>query len=148
MSEHMLKLAQQFRRAGQGHAHGGNANMARPAKLTEKDKSLIRTLRSQGLPYKAIAVRFDVSQKTIIRICNPEYNERQKASNRKYQAEKGEQIRAKRAESSQRFELSFHTTHDSDVVEHLSKQENVQDYIRQLVLQDIKSEEAHNGSDE
>lgn len=122
--------------------------MARPVKLTEKDKSLIKKLRDQGLPCTAIAARFDVSAQTIRRICNPDYYERQKESNRKYRAEKSKQIDAQRAESTRRYQIRFHTVNDAPVVEQLNKQENVADYIRNLVLQDIKAEESHNGSDE
>ena len=123
--------------------------MARPAKLTEKEKSLIRKLHNeQGLPHRALAARFKVSKQTIIRICNPEYAERQKEANRKYRAEKSKQIDAQRSESSRRYQVRFHTVNDAPVVAQLDKQENVQDYIRQLVLQDIKSEESQNGSDE
>lgn len=122
--------------------------MARPTKLTEKDKALIRKLYEQGLPQRALAARFEVSKQTITRICNPEYAERQKEANRKYQAEKGEQIRAQRAETTKNYHLVLHTVNDAPVVEQLNKQENVSGYIRQLVLQDIKSEESGNGSEE
>ena len=123
--------------------------MARPTKLTEKEKTQIRNLRDQtSLPYAAIAARFGVSERTIIRICNPEAYERQKEVNRKYQAEKGAQIRAQRAENSKRYQVIFHTVHDAPVVERLNKEKNVQDYIRQLVLRDIKSEEPSNETNE
>jgi len=122
--------------------------MARPAKLTEKEKALIRNLYEQGLPQRALAARFDVSKQTITRICNPEYAERQREMNRKYQAENGKQIRAQRAETSKTYRFILHTVNDAPVVEQLNKQKNVSGYIRQLVLQDIKSEESGNGSEE
>ena len=44
----------------------------------------------------------------------------------------------------QNYRLSFHANSDSEVIERLNSQENVTDYIRQLVLRDIKTDDVKN----
>lgn len=44
----------------------------------------------------------------------------------------------------QNYRLSFHANSDLEVIERLNSQENVTDYIRQLVLRDIKTDDVKN----
>ena len=112
--------------------------MAPRSKLTEEERDEIRRLHKLKLPYAALAGKYDVSSRTISRICHPDAYERQKESNRKYQSENVGKINSKRQKNYQTYRLSFHLINDEAVIHQLSKQENVQDYVRKLIMDDIK----------
>ena len=115
--------------------------MARATKLTQEQKDEILKLRNKdNMSYGALAKRFGVSSMTIMRICNPEYYERQKLANREYQKQNSEYINERRRENSRNWLLSFHVKNDREVIDFLDKQNNVQDYVRQKVFADIQHE--------
>lgn len=119
--------------------------MARASKLTQEEKDeIVRLHNEYNLPPAALAVRFNVSPVTIRRICDPEYYERQKESNRRYRAENKDQIAAQRKGKSRGYYFSFHVENDAELIDFLDKQENTQDYIRQKVLDDIRKQKKKN----
>lgn len=111
--------------------------MVRQQKFTEEEKEDIRKAHDAGVPYKALAVKHDVSSATIMRICRPEIYEKQLAANRKYQADNIKKINAARKASYKNYRLSFHADNDAAVIDQLDKQDNVTEYVRQLVSNDI-----------
>lgn len=113
--------------------------MARASKLTQEQKEEIKKLREElGMPYSGLAAHYGVSSSTIMRICRPDYAEQQRKSNREYQTRNVSRITKRRKERYRIIQLKFHVTHDKDVVDFLNKQDNVQDYVRQKILEDIK----------
>ena len=112
--------------------------MVRQQRFTEEEKAEIRKAHEAGVPYKALAVKHGVSSATIMRVCRPEVYEKQLAANRKYQADNIKKINEARKVTYKNYRLSFHTDNDAAVIAHLDKQENVMDYVRQLVTGDIK----------
>lgn len=120
--------------------------MARAPKLTPEQKAEIIRLREEHkTPYNALAVQFGVSSQTIIRICRPEFYDRQKKANREYQGQNTEAINERRKERYRNYRLAFHTDNDGQVIEFLDKQDNIQDYVRQKVIADIKAENTEEG---
>lgn len=111
--------------------------MAGESKLTEDQRAEIIKLREEKkISYNALAAQFGVSSNTIIRICRPEYYEQHKKASREYQ--KGNsKISQYRKENYKNFSLGFHIANDADVIEFLSEQENIQNYVRQKVREDI-----------
>lgn len=107
-------------------------------KLTDQDKIAIRNLFEEGNKPASIAARFGVSRQTIHRVLNPDYYERNLSQAREYHRENSEQIQKRRANRRRDYKLSFSYKSDADVIDHLDKQENVNEYIRGLVVEDIK----------
>lgn len=120
--------------------------MAQKPKLTEEQKIEIRKLHDAGMPYPALAAKYNVAPATIMRACRQDLYERQKASNRKHQAENYEKIYAGLKKTYKNYRLSFHTVNDANVIEQLDKQDNVQDYVRQLVTNDIDDKDKQTGN--
>ena len=114
--------------------------MAREHKLTEEQKAAIKDAHDAGVPYTALAVQYRVSNATIMRACRPDYYEKQKAANRKYQAKNVKRINDARKELYRNYRLALHVENDAEVIEQLDKKENVTGYIRQLVLRDMKTD--------
>lgn len=120
--------------------------MARASKLTAEQKAeIIRLNQEEKAPYGALAVRFGVSTATIMRICRPDYYERQKESNRKYQAQNQAQIAEQKKLQTKGYYLSFHVENDSEVISYLDNLDNTQDYVRQKVLEDIDKQKNTEG---
>ena len=107
-------------------------------KLTEKDKNEIRKLSKEGHKQVALAAIFGVSVQTIYRILNPEYYAKSLARSRKYQKDNKERIQQQRYNSRRDYRLSFNLEADADIIRHLDKQENINNYIRTLISNDIK----------
>lgn len=114
--------------------------MVRQQRFTEEEKAEIQKAHEAGVPYKALAVRYGVSPATIMRVCRPDTYERQLAANRKYQSDNIKKINAARKIMYKNYRLSFHSVNDAAVIDHLDKQENVTDYVRQLVIGDINTD--------
>lgn len=114
--------------------------MVRQQRFTEEEKAEIQKAHEAGVPYKALAVRYGVSAATIMRVCRPDTYERQLAANRKYQSDNIKKINAARKIMYKNYRLSFHSVNDAAVIDHLDKQENVTDYVRQLVIGDINTD--------
>ena len=120
--------------------------MVRQQRFTEEEKAEIRKAHEAGVPYKALATKHGVSSATIMRVCRPEIYKKQLAANRKYQAGNIKKINAARKVTYKNYRLSFHSDNDAAVIDHLDKQENVTEYVRQLVTSDIdgKSSQSDN----
>ena len=108
-------------------------------RLTEAEKKEIRKLSESGHTQPGLAVRFGVSTRTIYRILHPEYYEKELARSMEYQRENTEKIRANRATTRRDYKLSFGHKQDAEIIEHLDKQDNVNSYIRDLIVEDMKS---------
>ena len=111
------------------------------SRFTEKEKAYIRSLHDEsGLSYHTIAAQYGVSTATINRICRPALAAKQAAFNKqvrsKYAAREAEIAKVR----NKRFSLTFHRTNDSAVIEQLEKQENINDYVRNLILRDIEEQ--------
>lgn len=120
--------------------------MARASKLTAEQKAeIIRLNQEEKAPYGALAVRFGVSVATIMRICRPDYYERQKESNRRYWVQNQAKIAEQKKLQTKGYYLSFHVENDSEVICFLDKLDNTQDYVRQKVLEDIDKQKNNEG---
>lgn len=107
-------------------------------KLTEENKNEIRKLINEGYSKSALAAKYGVSRQTIHRIVSPEYYARNLAQAKQYQKENGKKIQQQRARTRRNYLISFHNENDADIIDHLDKQENVNMYIRDLIVEDIK----------
>ena len=113
--------------------------MSSRSRLSEADKILIKKLRNEErIPYAAIAANFGVSSATINRICNPDLAARQAEANRQYRARNKAKDLENQRKKYRNYRIRFHRDNDKEVIEHLDKQENVLDYVRQLILKEIK----------
>lgn len=109
-------------------------------KLTDADRQAIREMREGGFTNKALAEQFGVSEQTIIRICRPELYEKNLESNKQHYAKNAQQIYQTRKANAKSYKLQFHKENDAEIISHLEKKDNVQGYIRSLILNDIKEE--------
>ena len=66
---------------------------------------------------------------------------KQKAANRKYQADNVKKIIDARKGVYKSYRLALHTENDAKIIKQLDKQDNVTDYVRQLVTSDIKTDD-------
>lgn len=109
------------------------------SKLTEADKEEIRKLSKEGYSGVALAAKYDVSRQTIQRVLNPDYYAKTLEQAKEYQKENGKRIRRHRTNTRRDYYLSFNVVQDASVVKQLDKQENLNDYIRNLVTDDINN---------
>lgn len=107
------------------------------SKLTEENKKEIRRLSEEGYSRAALAAQFDVSKQTIQRILNPDYYARTLAQSKEYQRNNAKQIRKRVVSSRREYFIAFSYKNDAAVIERLDKENNVNDYIRNLVTEDI-----------
>ena len=110
-------------------------------RLSEENKKEIRELFKQGYTQPGLAAIYEVSERTIYRVLNPEAYKKDLAFSMKYQRENSEKVRANRAVARRDYKLSFSYKHDNDVIEHLDKQDNINSYIRDLITDDMKKPE-------
>ena len=115
--------------------------MVRQQRFTEDEKAEIRKAHDAGVPYAALAAQHGVSSATIMRVCRPDIYEKQKAANRKYQADNVKKIIDARKGVYKSYRLALHTENDAKIIKQLDKQDNVTDYVRQLVTSDIKTDD-------
>lgn len=109
------------------------------SKLTEADKEKIRQLYKEGHSQTALAVLFEVSPMTIYRILNPENYRKSLERSLDYQRENLDRITQQRNATRKKYYLTFSLTKDADVIKKLDEQENTQDYIRNLITNDINN---------
>lgn len=107
-------------------------------RLTEDQKKEIRRLAAEGHTQSALAALFEVSTMTIHRVTNPEYYAKTLERSKEYQRENGERIRKLRNQTRRDYRISFGCKTDAAVIEQMDKQENVSEYIRTLVTDDIE----------
>ena len=112
--------------------------MARPPKISPEDKHTIRVLHEESkVSYKDLARQFDVSYNTIRRICEPDVYERHLQRAREYQKENQKTISAEYRSKYRRFFLSLHKFEDKAIIEHIESHNNVNQYLRDLILKDM-----------
>ena len=110
--------------------------MVRQQRFTEDEKAEIRKAHDAGVPYAALAAQHGVSSATIMRVCRPDIYEKQK-----YQADNVKKIIDARKGVYKSYRLALHTENDAKIIKQLDKQDNVTDYVRQLVTSDIKTDD-------
>ena len=106
-------------------------------KLSDQDKLEIRRLHKQGISITALAANYEVSYNTIRRVVNPELYAQQLKKTAQYQKENLQQIYEKNKMSLRSYYIQFHRNHDAEIIKHLDAQENVTQYIRDLVTEDM-----------
>ena len=111
------------------------------SKLSDKDKMQIRKLSKEGYSRAALAAMYEVSTQTIHRVMNPDYYARNLARSVHYQRENADRIQKQRASTRREYRLSFSLKNDASIVRRLDREENINDYIRMLVLEDIKKKD-------
>ena len=109
------------------------------SRFTEEDKLRIRMLHEErGLSYAAIAGLYHVAPITINRVCNPKIAEKQAAETKLNRPKYYERALAESKIIYRAYSLKFHHENDEQLIKHLSKQDNVSEYIRKLILQDME----------
>ena len=112
--------------------------MPRPSKFTEEQKETIRKLHFEAdVPYRDLALQYEVSFNTILRICEPETYKKHLAASKEYQKVNIKAIAAQRANSLRKFSLALSKQNDSDIIEYLEGKDNVSQYLRDLVYNDM-----------
>lgn len=113
--------------------------MAAPKKLTDQQRQEIIQRRKEGESYAALAYHYDVHWQTISRICNPSKYEKQKKMNIASNKKNAKTIMKTRANNQKYYMLVLTKTLEEEVIEHLSKIENVNGYIIDLIRKDMRS---------
>ena len=111
-------------------------------KLTEEDRVEIRRLFKEGHSRASLAAQFSVKPVTISRCVNPNYYRKTLDGAMEYQRENAKRIRAQEKETRRRYHLSYNLVKDAAVIQRLDQEENISDYIRALVTDDI-AKKAH-----
>ena len=112
--------------------------MAIKHRLSDKSRAEIRALRQQGHTNKALAIQFGVSEQTIIRICRPDLYEKNLESNKRYQNKNSKQIYQACKANSKTYKLELHKINDADIINYLDSRDNVQGYLRSMIVNDIE----------
>lgn len=120
--------------------------MANKVKLTPEQIEAIPRLYDNGLTEAEIADKFGVSAMTIHRYRNPEYYEKHKEKAKERQKTNLKEVQRTRAQNHKAYNLSFHKENDAAVVDKLAAVDNVQGYIRGLILDDIARDESNGDS--
>ena len=107
----------------------------------EQKEEIYQKHHRDGYPLKNLAVMYDVSFNTVYRICNPEIYEAQKLKNKEYRLKNKEKIKLTEKNNYYSPKIKFHTINDKEIIEKLKEQDNLNNYIRTLILKDIESEE-------
>lgn len=92
-----------------------------------------------GYPKNKLAEMYDVSYNTIRRICDPQLYERQKLENKEYKAKNKAKLRETEKNNYYTPKIKFHKVNDKTVIVKLQQQDNLNDYIRNLIIKDIES---------
>lgn len=122
------------------------------SKLSDADRKEIRRSYEAGeYTQLALAKKYNVSKQTIIRVINPAYAEKSNKRANEYRKENNDRIYATQSQMRRRFTLSYHVEKDAEVVKKLDDMiaaEQLQDYVRNLVINDIHGAEPNNVNSE
>lgn len=117
--------------------------MANRSKLTAEQIAAIPRLYANGLTEAEIGAKFGVSAMTIHRHRHPEYYAKTKDATRRRQRENLANVQRTRMSNHKSINLSFHKENDAAIIEQLAHTENVQGYIRGLIMADVRRHQAH-----
>lgn len=112
----------------------------RRAKLTTSEREEIRRLHAEGSTAAELAERYGVHYNTIKRTVDPEAYAKHLQSASQYNSKNENRIRAQRSRSLRRFGFSLHKVKDSEIIEVLNGKENITQYIRDLIADDLERE--------
>ena len=114
--------------------------MTRPSKLTDNQREDIRRLHNEvGVTYKDLALQFEVSYNTILRICNPDIYQKHLQGARKYQKENQKKIVDNNRAKLRRYFVVFNKQDDAEVISHIDAKENMSQYIKDLIVSDMEA---------
>lgn len=113
--------------------------MAAPKKLTDEQRQEIIKQRKEGASYAALAYQYDVHWRTISRICNPSKYEKQKKINIASNKKNAKTITKMRANNQKSYTLVLTKAHEEEIINHLSKVDNVNSYLIDLIRKDMRS---------
>lgn len=111
--------------------------MAGRKKLSDEQRIKIRQLNASGMNYAALAAAYNVDYRTISRICNPQKYLKEKEKNRQYNKDNKDSVLRTRKETQRFFQLRLTKSKDSAIVRHLEAKDNVNDYLKTLILKDM-----------
>lgn len=107
-------------------------------KLSDADRERIRRLHKDGLSYSAIAAQYDVDYRTISRTCNPEKYAEELKRNKEYSKKSKRKILDTRKANQRRYYLLLTRATDGDVINFLDGQGNINQYLKSLILKDMR----------
>ena len=110
----------------------------RRARLTTGERDEIRSRYAEGYTISELAKLYEVSFNTIKRTVDPEAYAKHLQSASQYNSENEKKIREQRSKSLRRFGFSLHKEKDSEIIDILSGKENITQYIRDLIADDIE----------
>ena len=111
------------------------------SRFTDKDREDIRRLHDEeGLSYVAIAKMYRVAPITINRICKPDVAARQAEEARRNRSKYYQRYNDEQRQAYVPVSFYLHRESDADIIEQIKKQESQVEYLRKLVLADIRRE--------
>lgn len=116
--------------------------MANKPKLTPEQIDSIPRRHANGQTDQQIADEFGVSAMTIFRHRNKDYYEKHKQAAKEYQRSHADDLRSKRKADREVFTLTYHKENDQLIIEKLRSVENIQNYVRQLIIADCRADRA------
>ena len=107
--------------------------------LTEEQRNEIREAHIKDYaPYSVLAVKYNVSRNTILRICHPEKYKQQLKSNQEYRKKNKDKINENLKNNYTKYYFTVHNEIYKDIVNKLNEQENISEYLKNLVKRDIE----------
>lgn len=111
----------------------------RRKKLTEEQRNEIReAFIKDHAPYSVLADKYNVSKNTILRICNPEKYEKQLEANKEYRKKNKDKINENIKNNYSKYTFIFHNVNDKDILKKINEQDNVSEYLKNLIKKDIE----------
>ena len=117
--------------------------MSGQKRISDEDRAKIKQLNKNGMSFVALAKEYGVTYQTISRICNPEKYKIQLEKNRQYAITNKEAVLNTRKRNQRRFSIVFTKSIDTEIIKHLETKENINDYIRTLILKDMAQNNGH-----
>jgi len=115
-------------------------------KLSKQDRLRIRKLRDEGANYSTLAEQYAVSITTIRRVCDPELYAKTLEASATYNTLNSKKIYEQQKANSKRYVLTLNVKKDSEIIDHLNEQKNIQAYLKSVVEKDINSKQGENNN--
>ena len=109
-------------------------------KLKKEQIEKIPEMKDLGFSDQEIGDKFGVSRATIYRYRSPAAYARHKERAKEYSAEHATAMWHARKTTRMEIRLSFHRENDKKVIAKLESVDNIQDYVRSLILKDIEAQ--------
>lgn len=110
--------------------------------FTDEDKAKMIKQHDEGMSYAALAAIYGVAPITINRICNPDVAERQRKARQVYAEKTKDKKMERQKKNFRRYNVTFHNVNDKKIIAHLDNKDNINGYLRNLILSDIEQEES------